>query len=215
MQFRTNDKLLFIGDSITHAGKHEDQEQLGNGYVREIRDALHRRMPELGLTILNQGIGGNRVTDLAGRWEEDVLRHQPDWLTVSVGINDVWRQIDSPHIEQVLPDRFREVYRGLLTHTREHSRARIVLVEPTVISEDPHAVGNALLKEYVRTVGELAVEFNALRVPAHHLFLNWIAEKPKELLTTDGVHLSHAGSVLLAEGWLRTVMVEEIRREHL
>jgi acyl-CoA thioesterase-1 len=41
------------------------------------------------------------VTDLVERWERDVISLNPDIVSISIGINDVWRQLDSPEIEQV------------------------------------------------------------------------------------------------------------------
>jgi len=54
---------------------------------------LIARYPELGLEIINQGIGGNTILDLDRRWEEDVVQVQPNWLSIKIGINDVWRQV--------------------------------------------------------------------------------------------------------------------------
>ncbi|HVA89738.1 MAG TPA: GDSL-type esterase/lipase family protein, partial [Chloroflexota bacterium] len=39
---------------------------------------------------------GNRSIDLLPRLERDVLVHQPDIVTLSIGVNDVWRALDSP-----------------------------------------------------------------------------------------------------------------------
>lgn len=62
------------------------------------------------------GIGGNTILDLAVRWERDVLDRRPDWLSVIIGINDVWRQFDRPlqtelHVEA---DEYETTYRRLL-----------------------------------------------------------------------------------------------------
>lgn len=59
------------------------------------------------------GIGGNTILDLAVRWERDVLDRRPDWLSVIIGINDVWRQFDRPlqtelHVEA---DEYETTYR--------------------------------------------------------------------------------------------------------
>ena len=67
---------------------------MGAGYVSFIDSILGAALPELPLRVLNTGISGNRVTDLEARWQSDVLDLQPDWLSVMIGINDVWRQLD-------------------------------------------------------------------------------------------------------------------------
>ena len=61
---------------------------------------LHSFYPELGIRVVNMGISGNTVLDLKARWETDVLELKPYWLSIMVGINDVWRQFDRPLITE-------------------------------------------------------------------------------------------------------------------
>ncbi|UUZ85108.1 GDSL-type esterase/lipase family protein [Paenibacillus sp. P26] len=91
MPFKAKDKIVFIGDSITDKGRRKDPLKLGTGYVRILHDFLTAAYPALSLKIINEGISGNRVTDLEKRWMFDVLDHRPQWVSVSIGINDVWR----------------------------------------------------------------------------------------------------------------------------
>ncbi len=81
MQFKPQQKIVFIGDSITDCGRRGAAEPFGSGYV-SIARALLARYPELGLQFVNKGIGGNTVRDLAARWEQDVVAERPDWLSV-------------------------------------------------------------------------------------------------------------------------------------
>ncbi len=82
-------RIVLIGDSITDSGRREDPEKLGFGYVRLIHDELLVMNPDKKIEILNKGIGGDRITDLQARWEEDVINEQPDYVSISIGINDV------------------------------------------------------------------------------------------------------------------------------
>ena len=85
---------LFIGDSVTDAGRFEDHdEHLGDGYVRRLDE--HFRDSGLTIETINTGIGGNRVADLKLRWERDVVNHRPALLSVLVGVNDTWRRYDN------------------------------------------------------------------------------------------------------------------------
>src|SRR5690625_2018384 len=112
-------KLLFIGDSITEWGRFQDPENLGKNYVRLIHDYLKVSYPNKNFEVINRGISGNRITDLEKRWGEDVVGHKPDILSISIGINDVWRQIDQPQMEQVYPEQFRIIYEKLIVDTKE------------------------------------------------------------------------------------------------
>ncbi|MGG0737735.1 SGNH/GDSL hydrolase family protein [Niallia taxi] len=203
-----NDLLLFIGDSITEAGRYEDPEQIGNSYVRYVRDFLAINKPETLPKIINKGIGGNRVPDLAERWKEDVLDLKPDYVSISIGINDVWRQLDSPQQEALSHDRFKAIYADLIEQVHTHTNAKVILMEPTVILEDVHAQGNKLLKPYVTAIQELAAEFNCLLVPTHQAFIEYLNTPDRQVLTTDGVHMNTSGNMLMAQTWLQAFLNE-------
>jgi acyl-CoA thioesterase I len=189
-------KIIFIGDSITASNKNTDPERLGNGYVRMIKEVL----PE-DVKVINKGINGHRVTDLAFRWERGVIDLEPDLLTVSIGINDVWRQLDSPDLSQVDVSKFEEVYRELLSQLP--ATTKLVLMEPTIIKENPQSQGNQMLIPYVEVVRKLAVEFDAVLVPTHDVFIDHLTKKPDVSLTTDGVHMRKKGNELMAKAWLK------------
>jgi acyl-CoA thioesterase I len=189
-------KIIFIGDSITASNKNTDPERLGNGYVRMIKEVL----PE-DVKVINKGVNGHRVTDLAFRWERDVIDLEPDLLSVSIGINDVWRQLDSPDLTQIDVSKFEEVYRELLSQLP--ATTKLVLMEPTIIKENPQSQGNQMLLPYVKIVRKLAVEFDAVLVPIHDVFIDHLTKKPDVSLTTDGVHMRKKGNELMAKAWLK------------
>jgi lysophospholipase L1-like esterase len=132
--FGSHQKLVFIGDSITDCGRRDKAAPYGNGYVMLVRALLLARYPGIGLEIVNKGISGNTVRDLAGRWEQDVTAEQPDWLSVKIGINDVWRTVAARHAEAVPLEEYEQTYRRLLAETRARTNARLILMEPYVIA---------------------------------------------------------------------------------
>ncbi|MBM7551596.1 SGNH/GDSL hydrolase family protein [Thalassobacillus pellis] len=204
-------KVVFIGDSITESGKFEDEEQLGKGYVRLICDYLRVAHPEADLEFFNKGISGNRITDLAERWQEDVINLQPDLLSVSIGINDVWRQLDNPDMEQVDAYQFEKIYKQLLDEVKSKTDATLVLMEPTIIEENIESAGNQKLKDYVEVVQDVAEVYDAFLVPLHHTFVDYLKAANGHALTTDGVHMNSRGDMLMANGWL-TVMKPYIEK---
>lgn len=76
-----NAKLVCLGDSITEAA---------DGYVSVMRHLIAAGYPERNIQVLNAGIGGNKAPDMMKRLERDVISRKPDWVTINVGINDVW-----------------------------------------------------------------------------------------------------------------------------
>ncbi len=98
---------------------------------------LSAHRPDVRIRVLNTGISGNRVIDLESRWQTDVLDLQPDWLSVLIGINDVWCQFD-PVLDpnQVTIERYESVYRHLIERTRPHLRD-LVLMSPYLVEPRP------------------------------------------------------------------------------
>ncbi|WP_138418848.1 SGNH/GDSL hydrolase family protein [Aquibacillus sediminis] len=197
-------RIIFIGDSITDCVRKEDPEQIGYGYVRLIRDQLIIDDPLDFSEVINKGVGGDRVIDLANRWTGDVINLHPDYVSVSIGINDVWRQLDNPDMEQVYPDQFKKVYYDLLQQVKSETGASLILMEPTIIEEDVHSPGNQKLKDYVQIVRDLADQFDALLVPTHRVFGNFMSNPKHPKLTVDGVHMNSLGNLLMAQTWLKT-----------
>jgi len=197
-------KLLFIGDSITDCGRREDHEHIGDGYVRLIRDWLAARDPQNGPAVMNMGISGNKVTDLAGRWARDVIEQRPDVLSVMIGINDVWHGL-VPDRDGVDVNTFTDTYRQILTELRAQLPAcRLILCEPTIISPPSPREGNERLQPYIRAVNDLAQHLLAdVTVHLHEVFRT--AERMRRDIewTTDGVHPTPIGHALIAREWLR------------
>ncbi|WP_273853740.1 SGNH/GDSL hydrolase family protein [Guptibacillus spartinae] len=190
-------KWLFVGDSITDSGRDQDSEGLGHGYVRMIRDEM---LKKYDVEIINKGVSGDRITDLEKRWNRDVLSVQPNVVSISIGINDVWRQLDHPEMDQVMPHEFNRIYEELVEKVRALG-AKCILMEPTIIEERIDSIGNQKLLPYVEIVRQLAVTYDAILVPTHTVFIEKL-QKGQGTLTTDGVHMTEAGNQLMAKTWL-------------
>lgn len=202
---KLGNRIVFIGDSITEWGRGEDTEGIGTSYVRLIHDYFRTIYPEQCPAIINRGVGGDRITDIAARWQEDVIALNPDVITVSVGINDVWRQLDNPNIEQVSPKRFEQIYHDLIVEVKQEIGADIILMEPTLIEENIHSEGNQKLIPYIEIVNKIAKQHETFVVPTHQAFIKYLESNSGYPLTTDGVHMNSAGNMLMAQTWLKTM----------
>lgn len=205
LEFNNNSKIILIGDSITDAGRREDPEEMGYGYVRLLRDYYALTEPSMNLQFINKGIGGDRIDHLAARWQEDVIDLEPDWVSISIGINDVWRQLDNPQMDQIFPEQYEQMYSELLAKLTSKTKARVILMEPTIIEEDLDSTGNRLLVPYIDAVHRLAKEYKALLVPTHQAFKTYLSNQSGFKLTTDGVHMTSGGNLLMAQTWIRAV----------
>jgi len=198
-------KYLFIGDSITDANRKADKDEgLGSGYVRLVRDYLCAKDAGHAPQVMNRGVSGNKVPNLRQRWDADVIQLAPDVLSVMIGINDVWHGLNPAWAPGTEIGPYTDTYRELLGRVRkELPECAIVLCEPTIISPPAHANGNATLRPYASAVHELAREFKAAAlVKLHDVFLDAEKTRPDVKWTTDGVHPTSTGHMLIARQWL-------------
>ena len=120
--FGKGNTVLFQGDSITDAGRDKEKElpnnprSFGQGYAFLAASALLNALPEKQLTIYNRGISGNKVYQLAERWQKDCLDLKPDVLSILIGVNDYW------HMRNGKYDGTVEVYENCLLYTSPSPR---------------------------------------------------------------------------------------------
>jgi lysophospholipase L1-like esterase len=208
MLFHPGQKLLFIGDSITDCGRRDIAAPYGNGYVSLVRALLLARYPELGPDLVNRGIGGDTVRHLAARWERDVVSERPDWLSVKVGINDVWRRFGDSPGEAVPLDEYRDTLEGLLRRAREATGAKLILMEPYVIEPNRSEPMRAEMDRYCAVVGVLAAEHDAVLVRTQTAFDAALAHTPAGAWADDRVHPNLPGHAVIALAWLRAAGFE-------
>ena len=209
--FKANQTLLFVGDSITDCGRERPVGQrwnsLGEGYVSFVDSILGAVIPGTTITVLNTGVSGNRVTELEARWQSDVLDLEPNWLSVMIGINDVWRQFDSEQgAEQVEPAQYELVYRSLLTKTRSQLDG-LVLMTPYFLETNREDPMRLKMDAYGTITKKLAVEFDAISVDTQAAFDYYLAHQPTESLCVDRVHPNGLGHMILARAFLNALGV--------
>jgi lysophospholipase L1-like esterase len=201
MLINPDDRILFTGDSITDCGRDRNNPaSLGWGYAAIAGAHLQARLASPALTIFNRGISGNRVCDLLGRVEADLLALKPNVVSILIGINDVWRRYDSNSPTEAKA--FERDYRTLLEKVAS-IQARVILLEPFLlhVPADRYAWREDLNPK-IDVVRKLAVEFGAELLPLDGLFAQAATQAPAAYWAGDGVHPSPAGHALIAETWL-------------
>ncbi|ROQ69774.1 lysophospholipase L1-like esterase [Streptomyces sp. 840.1] len=203
MRIKNDDTLLFIGDSITDAGRDRaDSASLGAGYVHEIAQTLRDRAAEgPGPRVINRGISGNRVYDLESRWTTDVIDHRPTVVTVKIGINDTWRHYDSGLRSPV--DAFATCLDGLLADTARRLSARLVVITPFLVPVGPDQERwFEDLAPRTDAVLRAAADNGAQVVRADQVMAHAVRDRQPAELARDGVHPTPLGHRLIADAWL-------------
>jgi lysophospholipase L1-like esterase len=209
-------KLLFIGDSITDASREPMGEPspwgsagLGRGYVSLVESWLLATRPAERLRVLNRGTSGHTVLDLAASWQSDVLDLRPDVLCIMIGINDVWRQFDTPLRTEVHISP--EVYAGtldqLLTLTLATlpalaHRERLFLATPFFIEANRHDPMRVRMDEYGQIVRGLAAQYGIGFIDTQAAFDAVLTHVHPMALAWDRIHPQPAGHMILARAFL-------------
>jgi lysophospholipase L1-like esterase len=210
MKIGAGSRLLFIGDSVTDCGRARpvgagSRAALGGGYVAEVDGALSSQAAEPPITVMNTGVSGNTVRDLALRWEADVLAHKPDWLSVMIGINDVWRQFDGVDSSAaVMPHEYERVYDGLISRTLPRLKG-LVLMSPYYVQDERSDPMRRRMDEYGAIVKSLAARRDVIFVDVQAAFDAALAKRDYTMLAGDRVHPSREGHKVIAAAFLGAV----------
>ncbi len=207
--FNQGATVLFYGDSITDASRNrENSLHMGHGYAKKIADIYTALYPNSSVQFYNRGIGGNRLTDLLKRYNEDVYPIKPDFVSVLVGINDTWRRYDSGLI--VSEAEFERQYRDLLGRIRlDFPKSPIMVIEPFLLPTDPAKISYwEDLTPKIEIVKSLAKEMADFYLPSGQLFDEAMNDGySPDQLSEDGVHPTNIGHAYLAVKWLQMIGV--------
>jgi lysophospholipase L1-like esterase len=201
--------ILFQGDSITDAGRNRgryyanDAGGLGNGYVFQIIADLLGAHPNKNLRCYNRGISGNKVYQLAERWDDDCLFLKPDVLSILIGVNDFWHTLSGNY--QGTADTYNDDFRALLDRTKKQfPNIKFIIGEPFAVKG-----GTAITSqwdkdfpEYQKFAKLIARDYGAVFIPYQEVFEKALAMAPASYWCPDGVHPSIAGAYLMKNAWL-------------
>jgi len=207
-------RLVCIGDSITDCGRLYSpdnaaaREALGDGYVNLVDAALKTKYPDYSIEVLNRGISGNTVRDLKTRWQRDVLDLKPDWLSIFIGINDVWRQFDSFGLQKTITlEEYKLTLEDLIRQV-EGTLKGLILITPYYLEPDVTEPMRARMDAYGKAVLELAQLHNAVLVNTQEVFNTVLRFLGSVELSADRVHMNTAGHMMLAAAFLEAVQFD-------
>jgi lysophospholipase L1-like esterase len=212
VRVKPGSRLLFIGDSVTACGASrplggDSRAALGTGYVAEVDAILAAAPLKRRIRITNMGMNGNTVRDLAARWDTDVLAREPDWLSVMIGINDVWRQFDRKNPKAAVPlEEYFETFDGLLAQTRPQLKG-LVLMTPYYVQDERRDLMRLQMDEYGLVVKDLASRHHALLVDTQAAIDKVLERLNYSLIAADRVHPTEVGHKVLANAFLRAIGV--------
>jgi lysophospholipase L1-like esterase len=198
---KPGEKVAFLGDSITYRGAIEPM-----GYVRLVVTGLAAN----GVKIepIYAGVGGHTSIDMLRRVDNDVLSKKPDWITVSCGINDVYRGKDGVSVED-----FKKNITGIVDKAQA-AGVKVLILTATLMNDTPDAPLNVTSLPYNGFLRALAKERNLLLadVNADMRAFAVVSEEERRKngpMTMDGVHMATFGNEVMATGVLRAFGLDE------
>jgi lysophospholipase L1-like esterase len=212
IQLLKDQVILFQGDSITDAGRNKEdmsfnnQRGLGSGYAMLAAAYLLQEYAALNLKICNRGISGNKVFQLAERWDKDCLEIKPDVVSILIGVNDIWHKLNGQY--NGTPEIYKKDYIALLERTRKAlPDVKLIICEPYAV-KGVKAVDDKWYPEfyeYQKAALDIAAQFGATFIPYQKIYDEAQKKAPGSYWTPDGVHASFAGAQLMAKAWIEAI----------
>jgi len=205
--------ILFQGDSITdwwrnhHSKLPNTVNALGAGYVLLTAGQLLFNYVDKNLQIYNKGNNGDKVYQMADRWDVDCLALKPDILSIQIGVNDYWHTITHGYkgtIKTYIDD-----YHKLLNFTKTAlPHIKLVICEPFAVKGVKY-VDNSwypTFNLFRKAARDIATEYHATFVPFQSVFDKAVESSSPAYWSVDGVHPTVPGEVLMAQAWMRAVV---------
>ncbi len=211
MLINNNSKLVMIGDSISDFERARPVGEglagaLGKSYIALIDALLRTAYPESRIRVVNMGTSGDKIADVRNRWQSDVVELKPDWVSILIGTNDVWRQFDSPLAAESTssPDEYEHILNGLLEETLP-KLSGCVLMTPFFMEPNRKDPMRARMDEYGARIKKIAQKNHVPCVDLQSAFDSYLQYYYSASMTWDRVHPDTVGHMIIAKAFLNAI----------
>ena len=207
--------IILFGDSITDMGHWRDADthafSFGVGYPLFLKEKFERN--NFDINLLNRGCSGDSTTNLLERINKDVIKNNPDIVTILIGTNDVWHQFegDETHhgnsIEQY-ENNYREIIKIIKTKL---PKAKILMFGSFFIplkqtDREKFWVHMKKLYSYVNVAEKIALENNIPFIRLQPLMDEAVKNEQIEKILYDGIHPNVKGSLIIADAFYEQIL---------
>ncbi|MEG0457698.1 MAG: SGNH/GDSL hydrolase family protein, partial [Oscillospiraceae bacterium] len=162
--------------------------------------------PESLFHVINTGTGGDTSSNLLARWECDVINIAPDYLVVCIGINDIWRQFDTPSIKSshVSIEMYEQNLKKYITQTREKINVKeIIFMTPYFMEPNKEDLMRKKTDEYGNVMKKVAKEMGVTLIDLQKEFDDYLKFRHSSYIMWDRVHPGHIGNLIIAKAFLK------------
>lgn len=211
-------RILFQGDSITDSSRclRNDDTFMGAGYAVMVSGELGCENPGK-YEFLNRGVGGNRVVDLYARIKSDIINLKPDVMSVLIGVNDAWHELDG-RLNGVDAEKYFNVYSLLIEEVKAaNPDIQIMILEPFILkgiaTENDWEYFAAEVSKRAEKSKQIAEKYNLKFIPLQKKFNEAERLAPTAYWLGDGVHPTAAGHNLIKQEWIKAFKeLQEVER---
>lgn len=204
--------ILFQGDSITDAERSRtDDGNRGKGYPTLVAGVLTFEYPEK-YVLYNRGVSGNRVVDLYARIKSDIINLKPDILSILVGVNDVWHELDRKN--GVDEEKYYNIYCMLIEEVKEVlPNIQIFILEPFILkgskTEERWDEFWIEVRKRAEKAKAVAKKYQLPFISLQDKFIEATKKAQESYWLVDGVHPTTAGHELIKREWIKTFKEQE------
>ena len=217
MILEKNSKFMLLGDSVTDMGRKPEGEGLfeaiGVGYPADVNSLLTIGYPDYNIRVINKGVSGNTTRDLLKRFDQDVRAYEPETLAILIGINDVWRQFDTPLITEsaVMPQEYEKNLEQLISMANEFVD-RLILITPYFMEPNKADSMRKRMDEYGSVVKKLGEKYSLMVIDLQQEFDKLFAHMHPCAIAWDRIHPNSQGSMYMARVILDSLGYDWTRR---
>lgn len=202
-------KFVFQGDSITDAGRDRDNiASFGVGYPNLVASEMMYKYPG-EYEFINEGVSGDRIVDLYARIKQDLINHRPDYLSILIGVNDVWHELNEKN--GVAAPKFEKIYSMLIEEVKDAlPDIKIFILEPFVLKgPGTERYFDEFLKDiklHAQAAKNVAEKYDLTFIPLQEKFDEATKLMPPTYWAADGVHPTAAGHALIKDELIKKVI---------
>ncbi len=196
--FKDGDKVIFLGDSITHGGE----------FLYWVQAMYQLRQPGSKIRVENAGISGDVASGGLARLGYDVLDKKPNRVFIMFGMNDInlslyakgGTELDEKRMKPL--KKYEDNLNQICDRLKEAGIA-VTLITPTPYNQygkgNPSTYNEAGLAAAAKIVRKIARERRLELVEFHVPMTEVIKKQPKIFpMRTDKVHPNPLGHLLMA-----------------
>jgi acyl-CoA thioesterase-1 len=170
--------IVAIGSSSTQGVGASDA---AHTYPALLAEELRHRWPQLAVTVINKGVGGEIAAQMLARFERDVLPYRPQLVIWQTGSNQALRSGDLKEYASTIREGISRL---------KGAPVDIVLMDPQFA---PRILARPIHLFIVDSIGAVAKDMKVAVFRRFAVMRHWVSSgqyKVEDIVSSDGLHMN-------------------------